>query len=168
MSSLGIQELMCLGTKVEIDMICFDDDEEPVYFGLPEGRRPGPSGHAPAMRRGDWVFLAAQSPLDRDGDSTRPGSGGAIAGKARVNPDYWVGEPVERQTDYVLEKLAGVAALAGASLENTVKADVYIGHPRDFAAVDHVWRRWFPDNPPARVVNPYMGMGGGAAGSRLP
>ena len=161
-SATGIQELMCLGTKVEIDMICFDDDEEPVCYGLPEGRSQGAGGHAPALRRGDWVFLAAESPVDWDGGSpglTQSGEPYTIADEALTNPNYWMGEPVERQTDYVLEKLAGIAALAGSSLENTVKADVYIGHPRDFAAVDRVWRRWFPDNPPARVVNPYMGMG---------
>jgi enamine deaminase RidA (YjgF/YER057c/UK114 family) len=31
--------------------------------------------------------------------------------------------------------------------------------------MDKVWRRWFPENPPARVVIPYMGLGG--RGSRV-
>ena len=167
-SALGVRELMCLGTKLEVDMICFDDDDESVFYGLPEDRQSTCAGHAPALRRGDWVFLAAESPVDWVGDSLSPthlGKPTAIADKARVNPNYWIGEPVQRQTDYVLEKLANIAALAGASLENTVKADVYIGHPQDFAAMDRVWRRWFPENPPARVVIPYMGMGG--RGSRV-
>ena len=46
-----------------------------------------------------------------------------------------------------------------------MKAEVYIGHPRDFAAMDEVWKHWFPNNPPARVVVPYMGMG--VRGSRV-
>ncbi|MBT77603.1 MAG: RidA family protein [Gammaproteobacteria bacterium] len=162
-SSLGVAELMWLGTKVEVDMICFDDDDESVFYGLPEDQQSTSTGHAPALRHGDWVFLAAESAVDWIGDSLSPvhlGEPTAIADQARGNPNYWIGEPVERQTDYVLEKLAGIAAVAGTSLENTVKAEVYIGHPRDFSAMDRAWRRWFPENPPARVVTPNMGMGG--------
>jgi enamine deaminase RidA (YjgF/YER057c/UK114 family) len=50
-------------------------------------------------------------------------------------------------------------------LDRAVKATVYIGHPSDWHGMDKVWRRWFPKNPPARVVIPYMGLGG--RGSRV-
>jgi len=46
-----------------------------------------------------------------------------------------------------------------------VKAEVYIGHPRDYAGMDRVWKKWFPKNPPARCVIPYMGLG--TLGSRI-
>ncbi len=82
-----------------------------------------------------------------------------------ANPNLWFDSNVEQQTDYVLEKLSSIAAGVGTSLQQAVKADVYIGHPNDFAAMDKVWRKWFPDNPPARVVIPYMGMG--ARGNRV-
>ena len=78
---------------------------------------------------------------------------------------HWYDSTVERQTRAVLEKLANLADLAGTSLQQSVKADVYIGHPGDFAAMDRVWSEFFPDNPPARVVTPYMGMG--SRGSRV-
>lgn len=167
-SCLGVRELLCLGTKLEVDMICFNDGGESVVYGVPEDLQTPAGGHAPALRHGDWVFLAAESPVDWVGDSLSPallGEPTALAKAAQTNPNLWIGESVERQTDYVLEKLAKVAAVAGTSLENAVKADVYIGHPRDFAAMDQVWRKWFPENPPARVVIPYMGMGG--KGSRV-
>jgi enamine deaminase RidA (YjgF/YER057c/UK114 family) len=150
-SNLGVRELLCLGTKIEVDMLCIDDDNESITFEMPEGMSNPAAGHAPALRRGDWVFLAAENAMDRDG------------GKA--NPNLWIGSTVEQQTDYVLEKLSRIAAVAGTSLAQAVKADVYIGHPNDFAAMDKVWRKWFPDNPPARVVIPYMGMG--ARGARV-
>ena len=167
-SCLGVRELLCLGTKLEVDMICFNDDKESVVFGVPEDLQTPGGGHAPALRHGDWVFLAAESPVDWVGDSLSTalmGEPSALAKAARGNPNLWLGEAVERQTDYVLEKLSKIATVAGTSLENAVKADVYIGHPRDFAAVDRIWRKWFPENPPARVVIPYMGMGG--KGSRV-
>ena len=37
--------------------------------------------------------------------------------------------------------------------------------PSDYAGMDRVWRRWFPDRPPARCVIPYMGLG--TKGSRV-
>lgn len=150
-SNLGVRELLCLGTKIEVDMLCIDDDNESTTFGMPEGMSMPAAGHAPALRRGDWVFLAAENAMDRD--------------REKANPNLWVGSSVEQQTDYVLEKLSRIAAVAGTSLGQAVKADVYIGHPNDFAAMDKVWRKWFPDNPPARVVIPYMGMG--ARGARV-
>lgn len=150
-SNLGVRELLCLGTKIEVDMLCIDDDNESVTYGMPEGMAMPAAGHAPALRRGDWVFLAAENAMDHDRD--------------KGNPNLWLGSTVEQQTDYTLEKLSKIAAVAGTSLKQAVKADVYIGHPNDFAAMDKVWRRWFPDNPPARVVIPYMGMG--ARGARV-
>ena len=161
-SYLGVRELLCLGTKLEVDMICIDDGESQT-FSLSDGQTTI-GGHAPALRRGDWVFLAAESAADE----LKPGRAGgpsALAKEARIDPDNWLGSSVERQTDYVLEKLSRIATSAGSSLQNAVKADVYIGHPQDFAAMDKAWRRWFPDDPPARVVIPYMGMG--TRGSRV-
>jgi enamine deaminase RidA (YjgF/YER057c/UK114 family) len=150
-SNLGVRELLCLGTKIEVDMICIDDENESITFGMPEGMSMPAAGHAPALRRGDWVFLAAENAMDQD--------------RGKADPISWVGSSVEQQTEHVLEKLSRIAAVAGTSLGQAVKADVYIGHPNDFAAMDKVWRKWFPDNPPARVVIPYMGMG--ARGARV-
>ena len=167
-SNLGVRELLCLGTKIEVDMICIDDDNDSVTYGVPDGMLMPRAGHAPALRRGDWVFLAAESALDWDGENLSPGQMGeptASARAAMANPNLWFDSNVEQQTDYVLEKLSRIAAAAGTSLEQAVKADVYIGHPNDFAAMDKVWRKWFPNNPPARVVIPYMGMG--ARGNRV-
>ena len=41
-----------------------------------------------------------------------------------------------------------------------MKANVYIAHPNDYRGMDRVWKQWFPNDPPARVVIPYMGLGG--------
>jgi enamine deaminase RidA (YjgF/YER057c/UK114 family) len=67
---------------------------------------------------------------------------------------------IEKQTDYTLKKLAAIAEAAGTSFDRAVKAEVYIAHPNDFAGMERVWKRWFPNDPPARVVIPYMGLAG--------
>src|SRR5690606_33071770 len=89
-------------------------------------------------RRGDWIFLSSES------WQRAPASGGT-----------------QQQADQILGHLAKLAESAGASLRRTVKAEVYIGHPSEYAAMEAAWKRWFPKNPPARLVAPYMGLTGG-------
>lgn len=150
-SSLGIRELLCLGTRVEVDMICRSDGNATELLHAGDDDPEAASGHVAGLRRGDWVFLAAQ------------GAENAEAGAAAV--DSWEDSAVESQTDRILDRLSQLAEAAGSSLERAVRADVYIGSPRDFAAMDRAWRRRLPDRPPARVVVPYMGMG--HRGSRI-
>ena len=51
---------------------------------------------------------------------------------------------IEKQTEYVLWKLSKIAEAAGVTLDRSVKADVYIGDPSDYAGMEKVWKRWFP------------------------
>ncbi len=144
-SALAIRELLCRGTKIEVDMICRSDGQTSKSIDVPVDLQN--SAHETAIRHGDWVFLAAQ-----DATPLKPGAD-------------WSDSTVERQTHTVLQKLERLAQAAGSSLDQAVKADVYIGHPQDFADVDKVWAKWFPNNPPARVVIPYLGMG--TSGGRI-
>ena len=143
-SYLGVRELLCLGTLLEVDMICLNDNNKPTKIRVPKGITKAGGGHSAGIRRGDWVFLASENASDLYEDD---------------NTMQWHEDPVERQTEHILDKLSAYAKSAGSSLAKAVKADVYIGHPKDFAAMDRVWKRRFPKNPPARVVIPYMGMG---------
>ena len=94
------------------------------------------------------------------------GEPSATRKEARINPYLWYGSEIEKQTEYVLWKLTKTAEAAGTTLRSAaVKADVYIGDPSDYAGMEKVWKRWFPNNPPARCVIPYMGLGG--KGSRV-
>ena len=141
-SHLGVRELLCRGTTVEVDMICVAGAGENIVVGSPEDFGPFGGREARALKRGDWVFIGAQS--------------------ADILPQpSWHVSTIEAQTDDILRKLETIAKASGTTLSQAVKADVYIGHPNDFAAFDRVWRRWFPAAPPARVVIPYMGMGAG-------
>ena len=164
------RELMVKDTIVEVDMIAFEPipGVEKQEFGVPEGVPSPLAGYSPALRHGDWIFTAGEIPVDWKGDFMSELSMGVPSGlapEARTNPYFWYGSDVERQTHYVMEKLAKIVELAGGRLENTVKAEVYLCHPSEFAAFDKAWRAWFPTDPPARVVIPHMGLGG--MGSRV-
>jgi enamine deaminase RidA (YjgF/YER057c/UK114 family) len=166
-TGMGIKELLVRDTIVEVDLMLIEDGES-VGFPVPDGVPSPLAGYSPAIRRGDWVFLAGEIPVDWKGDFGSPTSYGepsALAVEARTNPYVWYGSPIEKQTEYTLWKLAKIAEAAGTSLDRTVKADVYIGDPSDYDGMERVWKRWFPKDPPARCVIPYMGLGG--KGSRV-
>jgi 2-iminobutanoate/2-iminopropanoate deaminase len=62
-----------------------------------------------------------------------------------------VGAPIERQTELVLEQLKLCVETAGSSLENVLKNNVYCTSAEKFAAVNAIYARYFPKNPPARI-----------------
>ena len=161
-TAVSIRALPVRGARIEVDAIAIDDGAATVGFPVPVGV-PGPlAGYSPAVRRGDWVFLAGEVPTDWVGDydgTQHRGPHSALAKEARINPYVWYGSEIETQTDYTLQKLAKIAEAAGSSLKRAVKADVYIGHPSDYAGMDRVWRRWFPDNPARPLRDPLYGPG---------
>ena len=167
-TAVGIRALPVRGARIEIDVIAICDDTKPQDFGAGDGVPVPLAGYSPALRRGDWIFLAGEVPTDWQGDYGEHRSMGepsALAREARTNPHVWYGSDIETQTDYVLSKLEKHAAKAGGSFKKVVKADVYVSDPSDYAGMDRAWKRWFPDNPPARCVIPYMGLG--TRGSRI-
>lgn len=59
---------------------------------------------------------------------------------------------IESQTTQTLENLKAVLEAAGTSLEYVVKTYVYLADIQDFDAMNQVYRRYFPTNPPARTT----------------
>ena len=88
------------------------------------------------------------------------GRTGSTDPQTRPNEYLWYGDPMELQVDLTLRKQQAIAESAGASMDRCVSATCYIGHPADFLSFDRVWKKWFPENPPARTVVPYAGLGG--------
>jgi len=59
--------------------------------------------------------------------------------------------PIERQTELVLAQMKLCLEAAGSSLEKVLKCHVYCTSVDDFAAVNAVYARYFPKDPPARI-----------------
>jgi 2-iminobutanoate/2-iminopropanoate deaminase len=57
---------------------------------------------------------------------------------------------VAAQTRQVLTNLKAVLAAAGSSLAQVVKTTVFLADMGDFAAMNEVYREFFPSDPPAR------------------
>lgn len=83
-------------------------------------------------RSRDMVFVSGLPPFD-------PDTGTVIEA------------PIERQTELVLEQMKLCLEAAGSSLEKVLKCNVYCTSAEKFAAVNAIYARYFPKDPPARI-----------------
>ena len=96
----------------------------------------GPKALGPysqAVKANGFIFTAGQGPLD-------PATGKLVEGDTAT------------QTVRTLENLKAIVEAAGSSLDRAVKANVYLKDMSDFAAMNEVYSRYFPKNPPARTT----------------
>jgi 2-iminobutanoate/2-iminopropanoate deaminase len=87
--------------------------------------------YSQAVISNGFVFLSGQIPLD-------PTTGQIIDGD------------ITAQTERVFENLKQVLGAAGASFQTVVKTTVFLRDMGEFAKMNEVYARYFPDNPPAR------------------
>lgn len=87
--------------------------------------------YSQAIGAGDWLFCSGQIPLD-------PATGQLVGGG------------IEAQTERVLENLGAVLRSQGLSLADVVKTTVFLVDLNQFAAMNAVYSRYFPSDPPAR------------------
>ncbi len=75
-----------------------------------------------------------------------------ISGQIAFDPA--TGKPIEgdtaKQTQRALENLKAILEAAGSSLDRVVKVGVFLKDMNDFSAMNEVYARYFPANPPAR------------------
>lgn len=57
---------------------------------------------------------------------------------------------VGTQTERVLQNLSGILKAAGSGLDKVVRATVFLKNMNDFAAMNEVYAKHFPSQPPAR------------------
>jgi 2-iminobutanoate/2-iminopropanoate deaminase len=83
-------------------------------------------------RNGDTIYVSGLPPFD-------PATGDVVHA------------PIERQTELVLEQMKLCLETAGSSLDNVLKCTVYCTSVEKYAAVNAIYARYFPHDPPARV-----------------
>lgn len=59
-------------------------------------------------------------------------------------------EGVTAQAEQSLQNLGAVLKAAGMTYQNVVKTTIFLADIADFGAVNEVYARYFPENPPAR------------------
>lgn len=89
--------------------------------------------YSQAVEAQGFVFVSGQIPID-------PASGNMIAGG------------IKEQTERVMENGKAVLTAAGCGMDRVVKATIYLKDMNDFGAVNEVYGRYFPSEPPARAT----------------
>lgn len=140
-------------------MLKLDSSKEQVALDVPKAL----AGYSQGLVSGDWVFTAGEHATDFNGDWGRAeyyGPPSAIQLDARTPSELlWYGLPIRLQTQKLFEKLERNLETCGSSMKDVVHATIYYGHPRDIPEIEEAWREWFPEDPPARTMIPYMGIG---------
>jgi 2-iminobutanoate/2-iminopropanoate deaminase len=109
------------------------EERETMTFGPVESpdmpKALGP--YSPAVRAGDFLFVAGQPGLDPSTGTVPVGGFDAEARQAFTN-------------------LRNVIEAAGASLDRVVKTTVFLGRSEDFATMNQLFAEFFPTAPPVR------------------
>ena len=87
--------------------------------------------YSQAVKTGDFLFISGQIPVD-------PSTGDLIVGD------------IQQETLQVLENLKAILEEAGGSLDQVVKTTIFIKNMNQFASINEVYAKFFPNNPPAR------------------
>ncbi len=97
--------------------------------GVPTPRGP----YSPAVRAGDFIFVAGQGPVD---PATNKMSYGDI----------------KHETRLVLGNIKLILEGCGATMEDVVKCSVFLADHKDFAAMNEVYTEFFGNAKPARTT----------------
>ena len=110
--------------------------EEPVYNEI--------------VTAGDYVFTVGDWSSDY-----------ATGIRSDVKADDWIwwGNEARNETNFILKTLNARLENGGTSLTNAVHCTVFLVDLADLYEVDLVWRKFFPQDPPARTVIPIRGLG---------
>jgi 2-iminobutanoate/2-iminopropanoate deaminase len=77
-----------------------------------------------------------------------------VSGQVPLHPTTGkiVDGDIAAQTERVLENLKAVLEACGSSLAQVVKTTVYLKDIGEFAGMNEVFARYFPEKPPARAT----------------
>lgn len=87
--------------------------------------------YSQAIRANGFIFVSGQTPID-------PATQQLVSGT--------IGE----QTERVLRNIEAILQQAGSSMAKIVRCGVFLKDMNDFAAMNEVYAKFFPSEPPAR------------------
>jgi 2-iminobutanoate/2-iminopropanoate deaminase len=77
-----------------------------------------------------------------------------VAGQIAVNPktnEFELGD-IQSETRLTLQNLSAILEAAGSSLKDVVRVGVFLADLKDFAAMNEVYKQFFPEDQPARTT----------------
>jgi aminoacrylate peracid reductase len=98
---------------------------------IPKDSAPPLAPYSPGVRAGNVVYVSGILALDKEGKLVGQGD-------------------VTAQTRQVLESIREVLKAAGGSMEDVVFNAIFLSDMAHYAAMNAVYKTYFPSNPPAR------------------
>ncbi|MEW6454562.1 MAG: Rid family hydrolase [Pseudomonadota bacterium] len=110
------------------------------------------SGYSPAVTAGDYIFIPGVTSI-AVGDE--PKRNGVAAEALMTEGTQWAGQPIKLETEFLITKrIAPSLALAGATLDDIIHAQVYLTKREDYSAFNEAWCRHFAKSPPTLSIIP--------------
>lgn len=103
----------------------------PFEVIVPEGSPPPLAPYSPGAKAGGIVYVGGTLAMDAAGRTVGVGD-------------------VRAQTRHVLEGIKAVLAAAGGTMGDIAFNQIFLKDLADYAAMNEVYREYFPKNPPAR------------------
>lgn len=95
---------------------------------------PKPQGpYSPAVRAGDFIYVAGQGPIDAATNKMSYGD-------------------IQHETRLVLTNIKRILEGCGAAMTDVVKCSVFLADAKDFGAMNQVYAEFFGDAKPARTT----------------
>jgi reactive intermediate/imine deaminase len=143
-TTVGTSGLLVRETLVEIDLIGYVPRSGLKHEVIKSGAPRPLANYSEAFTLGDFVFAAGQIASDYKT---------GVPSEARKHQNFpFYGSDIKLQTAYILNNLKQTFEAAGSSIDNVVKAQVFMTDLKNFAAFDEVWKEFFKVPPPRTTV----------------
>jgi enamine deaminase RidA (YjgF/YER057c/UK114 family) len=144
------QDFLAKGQDMEIQLLAVTKESglKPVQHRPKDLPVHVSSSYSPVLVCGDYVFVAGQTAEAFDHRN------GPLEPEARLWPGHlWKGTPIKLETEFILnKKLKPALSSVSCSLNDVVKAQVYLRDITDAPKFNEVWAEQFGDNPPATTI----------------
>jgi len=98
---------------------------------VPANSSPPLAPYSPGFIAGNVLYVGGTLPIAIDGSTVAPGD-------------------VRTQTRFVLDTIESVIKEAGGTMKDIVFNQIFISDLADYAAMNEIYKIYFPENPPAR------------------
>jgi len=144
------QRFLLPGQDIEVQAIFAVAEKgfEPIQHRPPHMPVHASSGYSPVLTCGDFVFVAGQTAEALKLEE------GPLDPEARMPAGHlWKGTPIKLETEFILKrKLRPALETVGNTLDEVVKAQVYLRDVDDIPAFNEVWAQYFAASPPATSI----------------
>ncbi len=153
-TSVLMDELLTRDANMNVSMIAvLPTGRNQPRPAQPEGVPvPKHSGFIASLVSGDYVFVAGQMPNNEQMTG--------LAKQAYRPPNaVWNGTDIRLQTEFLIkDRLKPALEAGGSSIQNAIKAQVYLTNIADLPEFMDVWNNYFSDYPCALTVVPIKGL----------